>query len=169
LNTHRVIYLVSCVKEKISSPSPAKDLYTSRLFECSKELVIFSINVLRQRGVEAEWFILSAKYGLVHPDEVLAPYNLTLNDMGLRERRNWSLKVYKELKQHLERKGLPKDVCIIFLAGKKYREFLMKWLRRDGYMVVNAWEGLRGIGYILRWCNEILGTLKEKGSPPTCT
>ena len=166
---HRVIYLISCVKEKRSSPSPARDLYTSRLFECSKELVTFSITVLRQQGVKAEWFILSAKYGLVHPDEVLAPYNVTLNDMDLRERRNWGLKAYKELKHHLERESSPEDVCIIFLAGKKYRDFLMKWLQDDGYMVVNAWEGLRGIGYVLRWCNETLGFLKEKRSPLTCT
>src|SRR5437879_2590214 len=57
--------LVGCVKSKRSVPTAAADLYTSTLF------------VGRRRWVEAScerWFILSAKHGVVPPDELIEPY-----------------------------------------------------------------------------------------------
>ncbi len=53
-----------------------------------------------RRYVEASrcpWFILSAKYGLVSPDEVIAPYEKTLNDMGAGERREWASRVQAQM------------------------------------------------------------------------
>lgn len=34
--------------------------------------------------------ILSAKYGLLLPDDEIEPYNLTLNDMSSEEVRDWA-------------------------------------------------------------------------------
>jgi hypothetical protein len=56
----RRIGLVGCVKEKAEARRPASSLYRSLLFRG------------RQRFVEhscTEWWILSAEYGLVHPDQ----------------------------------------------------------------------------------------------------
>jgi hypothetical protein len=39
------------------------------------------------------WFILSAKYGLVDPGQVIEPYEMTLNRMGRRERQAWAERV----------------------------------------------------------------------------
>jgi hypothetical protein len=64
------IGLVGCVKTKRSFASPGKDLYASPLFRG------------RRRYVEAScdrWFVLSALHGLVAPDEVLEPYDVTLS------------------------------------------------------------------------------------------
>lgn len=56
------IVLVSCVSEKRAAPSPTCDLYTSDWFT----------KVARYAGqIADEWFILSAKYGLVHPDKTI--------------------------------------------------------------------------------------------------
>ena len=72
--------LVTCVKSKRSTPSAAKDLYTSPLF-------------LNQRAyAEASgrpWFILSAEHGLVEPDEWLAPYERYLPDTSRSYREAW--------------------------------------------------------------------------------
>ena len=74
------VLLVTCVKSKRSTPSAAKDLYTSQLF-------------LKQRAyAEAAglpWFILSAKHGLVAPDEWLAPYERYLPDTPPSYRDAW--------------------------------------------------------------------------------
>ncbi len=40
-----------------------------------------------------EWWILSAAHGLVHPEDVLAPYDVTLKAMGREARRQWSSRV----------------------------------------------------------------------------
>ena len=71
--------LVSCVAKKAPHPAPAKDLYRSRWF------------VLAREWVERErlpWYILSAKHGLVHPDTSVAPYDETLNSMGVSARES---------------------------------------------------------------------------------
>lgn len=58
----------------------AKDLYISDWFVKARAYV-------EQAG--DEWFILSAEYGLVSPETVIAPYERTLNTMGIAERRAW--------------------------------------------------------------------------------
>lgn len=76
--------LVSCVSKKQSHPAPAKELYTSDWFTKVRALV------------EAQgwpWAILSAHYGLVHPEEEIRPYEKTLNSMRVAERRAWADRV----------------------------------------------------------------------------
>jgi hypothetical protein len=71
-------YLVSCVKGKLTGPAPAGDLYQSLWF-CAARAFVEKQN--------AAWFILSAKYGLVSPDRIVAPYEMTLNRSTSGERR----------------------------------------------------------------------------------
>lgn len=86
------IGLVGCVKSKLGHAARAQDLYTSPLFQG------------RRRWVEqtcGRWFILSAKHGLLYPDTVIAPYDLTLRQMPARERRAWSRRVVEALREEL--------------------------------------------------------------------
>jgi hypothetical protein len=48
--------LVSCVKDKLDHPAPAKDLYTSDLFRKARGYA---------ERVGVPWFILSSEHGLV--------------------------------------------------------------------------------------------------------
>jgi hypothetical protein len=77
------VYLVSCVSEKCPGPAPAKELYISNWFRNSRRYV---------EGTDCPWFILSAEYGLVSPDQIIAPYEKTLNTMPINERRRWAEK-----------------------------------------------------------------------------
>ncbi len=131
-----VIYLLSCVRQKQPVPAPAKDLYTSSWFRKARCYV---------ENTGQPWFVLSAKYGLVHPDEVIAPYDCTLNAMPVAERRRWASRVLKQLEPHLD--GVK---CVVFLAGKRYREFLELPLRHQGLDVRVPMEGLR-IGEQSQW------------------
>ena len=132
------LVLVSCVSKKRASPVPARDLYVSDLFRKARAYV-------EQLG--RPWFVLSAKYGLVHPDEVIEPYDVTLNNMGTAKRRCWAHGVLTNLTPHLERVD-----SITFLAGQRYREFLEQPLRARG-LIVNVPMRWLKIGEQLRWLN----------------
>jgi hypothetical protein len=122
------VALVSCVKSKRSSPAPAKDLYTSPLFR------------LLRRYAEANadsWFILSAEHGLVGPNQILAPYEKTLNKARKDERIEWARKVQSSLEDHL-----PPGADVIVLAGARYREHLVPFLQSRGHRVTVPLEGL---------------------------
>src|SRR5262249_29901467 len=112
------VVLVSCVKSKRSKTSPARALYTSAWFTKVRGLVEAS---------GARWFVLSAKYGLVAPDEPIAPYDFTLNDCGVAERKEWASRVLEKL--------IPKlagEHRVVMFAGQRYREFLMQALLERG-------------------------------------
>lgn len=135
------ICLISCVKKKQSQNSPARDLYISSLFTKSR--------VYAERHAN-RWYILSAKYGLLEPDRVIAPYDLTLKDMGVREKRRWADGVLPAL---LERTD-PRD-RLIFLTGKDYHQFLIEPLRDCGDTVQLPMEGLR-MGERMHWLDQQL-------------
>jgi hypothetical protein len=137
--TQRRIGLVGCVKEKAAVPQAAKDLYVSALFAGRRSYVEQS---------SGDWWVLSAEHGLVHPDEVLAPYDVTLKDAGRPARRSWSKQLLVMIDERIHpRQG---DVFEIH-AGAEYREFgLVEGLRDRGCVVEVPTEGMR-IGEQLRF------------------
>ncbi len=132
------IHLLSCVKQKRSAPAPARDLYTSPWFSKARAYA-------DRRG--EPWFVLSAKYGLVHPDESIAPYDVTLNTIPVADRRRWASGVLTQLETHLKGIG-----SVTFLAGQRYREFLEPSLRDRGLLVCVPMQGLRFLEQ-LSWLN----------------
>lgn len=135
----KTIALVACVSKKNNRPMQARDLYISDWF---KKASTYAENV------SDEWFILSAKYGLIDPNVIIEPYNKTLNKMPISERRTWSLKVVQDLRPQLNAGDM-----IVILAGQKYREFLVKPLHSAGCQVEIPMEGLR-IGEQLSWLSK---------------
>lgn len=130
------LYLVSCVSKKLCQAAPAKEFYCSEWFCKARRYV---------ESTRCKWFILSAKYGLVTPHAVLRPYNLTLKTLGLAERRLWAYRVLKQFD------NATRNVDeVIFLAGERYREFLVKELKDRNIRVQVPMEGL-GIGRQLAW------------------
>ena len=128
------IVLVSCASKKLSHRAKAEDLYVSDLF-------LKSLAYARQLR-PAEIFILSAKYGLVRPDDQIDPYDVTLNTMSLAEVRAWSDGVLGQLQRHAD----VEHDRFVFLAGDKYRRYLAPRLSS----VEVPMEGLR-MGEQLRW------------------
>ncbi|MEZ4600728.1 MAG: hypothetical protein R2940_13145 [Syntrophotaleaceae bacterium] len=110
------IVLISCVSQKQTSRSLAKNLYVSPLFRLSLRYA----QLLTPDGI----FILSAKYGLVELDDDLDPYDQTLNTMKVQERKEWAAAVLAQL---AKRADLKRD-HFVFLAGDKYRKYLLAQL-----------------------------------------
>jgi hypothetical protein len=107
----RRIGLVGCVRTKAADPAPAGDLYVSPLFVGRRKYVQLSCD---------EWWILSAKFGLVHPLEVVAPYDVALKDLGRAERRAWSAGVLVAIDKRIKPTG---GETFEFHAGAEYRDF----------------------------------------------
>lgn len=134
--SEQTVFLVSCVSKKRSTPAPACDLYISDLFRKERAFI---------EATGCRWFILSAEHGLVAPEEVIVPYDRTLNTMGIAGRRAWARRVWIQLSERV----LPVDHIVIF-AGHRYREFLLDPLRQEVACVEIPLEGLR-IGEQLSW------------------
>ena len=114
----------------------AKDLYQSDWFLKARTYV---------ESVGSCWFILSAEYGLVHPDEMIEPCEMTLDMMGVAERRNWSRRVQQQMDERM-----PDASRIVVLAGQRYREFLMDYLAGRAATVDVPMAGMRN-GQQLSW------------------
>lgn len=140
----RVITIVPCVSKKRETPQLARDLYISPLFVKASAYA---------ENTSDEWYIISAKYGLVRPSDFIEPYNVTLNTMKAKERRKWAAWVFSDLEPLLQ-----KTDTVVFLAGVKYREYLVKKVEKLGCRVEIPMKGLR-IGEQLRWLNKQLEVL----------
>lgn len=146
----RPVTLVSCVKGKHGQPLPARDLYASDWFRKARAYA-------EQRG--GRWYILSAEYGLVDPQDVIRPYERTLYGMDAGERTAWAARVGGQLRAVLQ----PGDRVEI-LAGERYREHLLPVLRAAGHDVTVPMEGLE-IGQQLAWLKQAVAPLKAPVPP----
>lgn len=122
------VALVTCVKLKRPSDTAARDLYTSTLFR--------SLRGYAEHTAD-QWYILSAEHGLLHPDQVVAPYERTLNTMKKADRLAWAGRVQQQLLQ-----VLPPRAEVVILAGVKYRDNLIPFLKEHGFSVSVPLEGL---------------------------
>jgi len=132
-------YLVSCVSQKRERECAARDLYVSDWFCKARQYAEAS---------RCSWFILSAEYGLVPPNRVIVPYELTLNTMRVADRRAWAEWVARQLAE-----AAPDLSHVVFLAGERYREFLARHLADRGIAISVPMEGLR-IGEQLSWLRD---------------
>jgi hypothetical protein len=133
------VVLISCVSTKVDHHAKAKDLYVSPLFKMNYEYA----TSLHPDAI----YILSAKYGLLHPDTEVDPYEQTLNTMKSFEVKDWALDVIDQMEGKIDFK---RDE-IIFLAGERYRKFLLPLCRNASIPL----EGL-GIGKQLGWLKKKL-------------
>lgn len=131
------IVLISCVSKKLKQKSKTKDLYISSLFKhCLK--YAFSLK-------PDKIYVLSAKYGLLDLEQEVEPYEQTLNNMKKEARIKWAKDIIDNLKKET---NLQEDE-FIFLAGKKYRVFLIPNIKK--YKI--PMEGL-GIGKQLKFLKD---------------
>jgi len=139
----REIGLVSCVKSKQDSPAKPRYLYTSDYFQKMRSYA---------EENHDEWWILSAKHGLLDPDgPPVEPYDETLRGASVVKKRDWAEEVYQELE---EAGLLTSDVHLVIHAGRDYYgELLPKIRELEGVSVEIPTEGL-SIGETLSWYNQ---------------
>ena len=115
--------LIQCTKSKRSETCRAKDLYDESTYFCKLR------EWAESRG--QPWYILSAKHGLVAPNEFIEPYN----EFGLS--KSQAIEIALLLRNTFD----AVDIC----AGEKYTKHLIPELKNDGIEVKNHFAG-KGIG-----------------------
>lgn len=144
------LVLVGCVKKKLDHPAPARLLYVSDLFAKQRAYA-------ERSGVP--WFVLSAKHGLVAPDQVLAPYDLRLSDTSADYRRAWGARVVSQL---LDAAGPLAGKVLEIHAGAAYADAISGLLRAAGATVTEPLHGL-AMGQRLAWYNQAHPTAPSTG------
>lgn len=122
----RGVGLVACCGQK-GPRGLVSDIYQSPLFRKSRAWVEQECD---------RWFVLSAKHGLCSPDQIIDPYDLTLNDMSRAERDKWAAMVSTQLNA----KAISHATV---LAGNRYRHKLD--------VVMDVPLASKGIGQQLQW------------------
>lgn len=101
---------------------PAEELYTGRQHERLMGGVVEFRDAHQETDVQLDLWIVSAGYGVVPGDRLLAPYECTFNGMKKEERRRWAdhLQIPAESRKVLAE---PYDLALILL-GDTYLEAL---------------------------------------------
>jgi len=139
------IALIQCTSKKKNYECKARELYSeSPRFKLAYELA---------SRMADRVYILSAKYGLIAEDEIIEPYNETLNDKTQHERKEWANQVLIDLRRIAD---LNNDQFII-LAGEKYIDYLLP-------EISHYWQPLKGksIGYWIPELQRLIALEEEK-------
>lgn len=131
------IVLIQCSATKLNSPAKARDMYVSTLFKHSLSYA----ESLKPDKI----YILSGKYGLLHLDDYIEPYNVFIGDMDKVSQHDWAKNVVESLKKECD---VDNDDFTL-LCGVKYRHFLMQYLKNTHVPM----KGL-GIGEQLRFLKD---------------
>jgi len=138
------IGLVSCVKSKRDEPATPKNLYTSPYFEKMSSYA---------EQQHDDWWILSAKHGLLNPDgDSIEPYDETLSGARVDEKRRWSKRVAEQLSDEGLLSG---DHMLVLHAGRDYYDELLPLLEETSVTIEMPVEGL-AIGERMAWYNNRL-------------
>jgi hypothetical protein len=98
--------LISCSKSKGGHSDVARNMYISPLYRKS---------VMVAEGWGLSFSILSAKYGLLDPEEIVEPYDLTLKGASKHFKSEWARKVDAQIRNSID----PKKHLVV-LAGDDY-------------------------------------------------
>jgi hypothetical protein len=111
------IVLLMCGKNKLSHKAKAKDLYTSPRFQKSIE---YAKTITDYSNI----YVLSAKHGLLGLEQEIDPYDKSIYEMSVQEKKAWADMVIKSLSNI---SNLKEDKYI-FLTDDEYCEFLLSYI-----------------------------------------
>ena len=133
------VSLVGCWQLKLDVPAKARDLYRSSLFK----------STLRYAESTSErTFIISAKYGLLELEQVIAPYEMRVADLPKLQRFLWAERVVDDLVHRLGER-----IEVRLLSGSEYALPIRRALVERQMVVESPLHGLT-IGYRLQWLKE---------------
>ena len=131
--------LVSCTKSKRNYSCKAFEMYSpSSFFRKAYRYATRNYDVVAT---------LSAKYGLLLPNDIIEPYDQTLKTMKKRQRQEWAETVFQQMKERL---NLSRIRSAYFHVGREYREHIIPMLESTGIKCIVPLEGL-SFGRQLAW------------------
>ena len=82
------VILVGGGKDQLSEPAAARELYVSPLFARRRA---------RAEASGVPWFVVSGRWGLLDPGDLLAPYSFSLAEQSVNYQRAWGRFVAEQL------------------------------------------------------------------------
>lgn len=145
--------IVGCGSAKREHAAPAKDLYTSSYFALKRQ---FAEEYCDQ------WYVFSAKHGLVAPDTVLDPYDASLSPrsdayVGDDPAQDLGAEVRRALRRDVLPPAGDRDVDLVVLAGRDYAQHLAALDDCPGVTVSRPFEGLGGLHGQMEWLSAQVG------------
>jgi hypothetical protein len=125
----KYVGLVGCTKEKLDHRAPARDLYRASWQ--------FRQSVAHFVWVD-EWWVLSAKHGLVHPGTELDPYDVTLPELSADQRRAWGKRMHTQLLDVYDHER----VEFYALASAPYLHYLRSAIKFRDWALHNPLAGM---------------------------
>jgi hypothetical protein len=157
------IALVGCGSKKLDleegETAPAKDLYTSNYFRLKREYVETCCD---------RWRILSAKHGLLSPDEEIEAYDASLNPrsdsyIGDYEAGKWAVQTAQSFRVYNSFQAA--HARYVVLAGENYVVHIEEELKRGHRKMSFPFRQnhLKGIGDQQHWLREEIDSYHPPG------
>jgi len=128
------ILIIQCGSRKLTDPSTAEDMYIGGLFITNKKY--------GEAAYPSNWYILSAQYGLMYPQQPIAPYDKVLKNSNDTE-------LLDKVKGQL---GILAPERIDFLGSNVYAEFLAK----TGYPITKLLTSIKTPGIRQKYLNHAI-------------
>lgn len=141
--------LISCSKSKGGHRDLARNMYVSSLYRKS---------VMAAQAWGLSFSILSAKYGLLDPDQVIEPYELTLKGASKEFKSEWACKVDAQIRVSIDTKK-----HLIVLAGDDYYAPLIEAGMKSPLNFLAPMRGL-SLGNRLAFLNQTIRIPKRRGA-----
>jgi hypothetical protein len=127
-HARKTLVILACSQKKGPKPMPARDLYLGSLFKLGRKYA--EVN-------HFDYIIISAKHGLLRPEEIIAPYDQRIANLNdVRRIRELVLPSLQEI--------LPQYEKIIVIGGNLYRKVLEP-LKSDRFEEISDSRGIGGI------------------------
>ncbi len=136
----KTLVILACSQKKGPNPVAARELYLGSLFKLGRKFAEVH---------HFDYVIISAKYGLLNPEQVIAPYDQRIANLAdVRRVREMVISPLQELFQKYEK--------IIVIGGNLYRKVLEPLKSAKFEEISDS----RGIGGILQQLKRRIAALK---------
>lgn len=130
------VAVINCGAEKQYKKCKAKDLYTGSLFVASRKFA---------QSNYSQYCILSAKYHVLMPDDIVKPYDMFLGNFTKQQKQEWWQETAKQLMVKFST-GTKFD----FYVGQDYVEGILPILDSNNIQYECFLNHL-GMGYKIQW------------------
>lgn len=136
------IGLLATARKKSRTAEPVITFYQSPLFRKSVQYALKQYEHI---------YFYNAKDGLLMPEQIMEPYDVSIKTFSLPEKKRWAHDVIQTLNKYES----PGKAKIFLHGGLVYRKFLEPELKNFGFAYVVPLKGL-GIGEQLVWYDKHL-------------
>lgn len=127
------VAVINCASKKLSYSAPAKDFYIGTVFKVQLEFCKKNFS---------NYCIISAKYGLLLPTDIVEPYNLYIGDLTDQQRKELFLDCAKSLRDKFSNCSK-----IYFLTTDKYAE-LAQYVTGECIFLLDGLRGRQKLHYL---------------------